>query len=148
MWVSGHHQPCRWMWGFCIDSSSLAHSTKWPCCGSGNDICSPLWLADGLARAIKVRLFTWQNLPATLSPNSQPKAVSTPSVTIFQWERCTSSCGTNDPGLHFIRVRPHKVTECTFMWNLLSPCHHANLIQCPNLGAQVSINTQHTFCQW
>lgn len=54
----------------------------------------------------------------------------------------TSSSRTDSPGLHVLRIRPHQVTEGTFMRNLLRPCYDAYLVQCPNFRTQSSMHTQ------
>ncbi len=55
----------------------------------------------------------------------------------------TCSTRADGPRFHIIRIRPDQITESTLMRNLLSPSHHAHLIQCPNLGTESTVYTQH-----
>ena len=50
---------------------------------------------------------------------------------------------TDSPRLHILGIAPDKVAEGALMGNLLCSGHDADLVQCADLGAQASMDTQY-----
>jgi len=58
-------------------------------------------------------------------------------------EQPPSTSGTHCPSLDILGVTPDKIAERAFVWNLLSPRYNANLVECPDLGAEASVHAEH-----
>lgn len=50
---------------------------------------------------------------------------------------------TDSPSLDFFGVRPNEIAEGTFVWNLLSASHNADLINGANLRTQTAMNAKY-----